>query len=284
MYEDNQEESKRVQDYFAKDLLREKVCVITGGGTGLGRATAIAFGELGAHVVVCGRRPEPIESTVDMIRTAGGSAWSSTLDIRDDNSVDDFIDQVLQKFGPIDVLVNNAGGQFHSPAENITSKGYRTVIDLNVMGTWNMTRSVAVKSMIPGGGGRILNVTLSPHNGVPLMVHAAASRAAVESMTKTLSIEWARHGITVCALAAGTMKTDTLYTKYPSAVGPMIDNVQPLGRPGTETEWASFLAFMASNAADFFTGCVLTMDGGRDNYPSVFPPPGMPPEMLEAFR
>ncbi|MFF0501276.1 SDR family NAD(P)-dependent oxidoreductase [Nocardia aobensis] len=280
----NQEETRRAQDYFAEDLLNRKVCVVTGGGTGLGRATARTLAALGAHVVVCGRRSEPIASTVDEIHEIGGTAWSSSLDIRDEDAVEGFVDQVLQRYGPIDVLVNNAGGQFHSPAENITPKGYRTVIDLNVMGTWNMTRSVAVKSMIPGRRGKIMNVTLSPHNGVPLMTHAAASRAAVESMTKTLSIEWARYGITVCALAAGTMKTDTLYTKYPSSVGPAIDYVQPLGRPGTETEWASFLAYMASDAANFFTGCVLTMDGGRDNYPSVFPPPGMPSELLESFR
>jgi citronellol/citronellal dehydrogenase len=168
--------------------------------------------------------------------------------------------------------VNNAGGQFLTPAELITPKGYRTVIELNVLGTWNMTHAAATKAMIPQEAGRVLSVTLSPHHGFPLMVHTGAARAAVENMTKTLSIEWARYGITLCALAAGIMATEKVVTKYPPMLQRAVQQGQPLPRYGTEEEWATFVAYMASDAAAYFTGCVLTMDGGRDNYSSTFPP------------
>lgn len=230
------------------------------------------MGRLGATVVGCGRRTEPIEATAAAIREAGGSADCAHVDIRDDESVDRFFDGVLERHGRVDVLVNNAGGQFAAPAETITAKGYRTVIELNVLGTWNMTHAAATKAMIPQSSGRILSVTLSPHYGMPLMVHTAAARAAVESMTRTLSIEWARFGITLCALAAGTIATETFVTKYPPALQEAARTGQPISRLGAEEDWASFVAYMSSDATSYFTGCVLTMDGGRDNYSSTFPP------------
>lgn len=257
---------------FAPNLLHGKVCVVSGSGTGLGRAAALEIGRLGATVVGCGRRPEPIEATAAAIRDAGGSAEAASLDIRDDVAVDRFFDGVLERHGRVDVLINNAGGQFAAPAETISAKGYRNVIELNVLGTWHMTHAAATKAMIPQNSGRILNITVSPHYGFPLMVHTGAARAAVESMTRTLSIEWARFGITICALAAGTMATDTFVTKYPVALQEAARQGQPLPRFGKEHEWACFVAYMASDAAAYFTGCVLTMDGGRDNYSSTYPP------------
>jgi citronellol/citronellal dehydrogenase len=258
---------------LAPDLLHGKVCVISGSGTGLGRAAALEMGRLGATVVGCARRVEPIEATAQQIREAGGVADATPLDIRDEAAVDRFFDYVLEWYGRVDILVNNAGGQFAAPAETVTAKGYRNVIELNVLGTWHMTRAAATKAMIPQNAGRILNVTVSPHYGFPLMVHTGAARAAVESMTRTLSIEWARFGITVCALAAGAMATDTFITKYPAALQEAARSGQPVPRLGNAQEWAHFVAYMASDAASHFTGCVLTMDGGRDNYSSTFPPP-----------
>ena len=133
---------------------------------------------------------------------------------------------MLERHGRLDVLVNNAGGQFLSPAEAITPKGFRTVIDLNVQGTWLMTHAAATKAFIPQGGGKVVSVTLSPHNGMPGMVHSGAARAAVENMMRTLSIEWARFGIKTCAVAAGQFDTETLRTKYPQEV---VDNVAAHG-------------------------------------------------------
>ena len=152
------------------------------------------------------------------IEAAGGNGEAEALDIRDEEAVDAFIDGILERHGRLDTLVNNAGGQFLSPAEAITPKGFRTVIELNVVGTWLMTHAAATKAFIPQGGGKVLSVTLSPHDGMPGMVHSGAARAAVENMMKTLSIEWSQHGVKLCALAAGQFDTETVRTKYPAVV------------------------------------------------------------------
>ena len=137
---------------------------------------------------------------------------------------------MLERHGRIDLLVNNAGGQYLSPAEDITPKGFRTVIRLNVEGTWLMTHAVATRAMMPDArGGKIVNVTLSPHHGLPGMAHSSAARAAVENLTRVLSIEWARFGIRLMALAAGQFATETLRTKYPQQVVEGVAGTIPLG-------------------------------------------------------
>ena len=161
-----------------------------------------------------------------------GSFEHEALDIREEEAVGRFFDGLLERHGRLDVLVNNAGGQFLSPAEAITPKGFRTVIDLNVQGTWLMTHAAATKAFIPQGGGKVLSVTLSPHNGMPGMVHSGAARAAVENMMRTLAIEWARFGIKTCALAAGQFATETLMTKYPQVVVDNLERSIPIGRAG----------------------------------------------------
>ena len=171
------------------------------------------------------------------VEALGGRAEAEPMDIRDDEAVERLFDGVLERHGRLDLLVNNAGGQFLSPAEAISPKGFRTVIELNVTGTWLMTHAAATKAFIPQRAGKVLSVTLSPHNGMPGMVHSGAARAAVENMMRTLSIEWARFGITLCALAAGQFDTETLRTKYPQEVVEAVPGTVPLGRLGTEEEW-----------------------------------------------
>ncbi len=257
---------------FAPGLLDGKVCVVSGAGTGLGRATALEMAGLGATVVGCGRRPEPLADTAAAAEGLPGSFSSEPLDIREEEAVDAFVDTALERHGRIDVLVNNAGGQFLSPAEAISPKGFRTVIELNVHGTWLMTHAAATKAFIPQQGGKILSVTLSPHNGMPGMVHSGAARAAVENMMRTLSIEWARFGIRACAVAAGQFDTETLRTKYPQEVVENVASTVPLGRLGTEEEMAWLITFLASPAGDFFSGTVITVDGARDNWFGTWPP------------
>ncbi|MDQ3572523.1 MAG: SDR family oxidoreductase [Actinomycetota bacterium] len=257
---------------FRDGLLDGQVCVVSGAGTGLGRASALELARLGAVVIGCGRRSEPIADTAAAIGAAGGQAFCQALDIRDEEAVDGFFDRVVADYGRVDVLVNNAGGQFLSPAEAISPKGFRTVIELNVVGTWLMTHAAATKAFIPQGGGKVLSVTLSPHNGMPGMVHSGAARAAVENMMKTLSIEWSRHRIKLCALAAGQFATDTFRTKYPAAMVENIERTIPLGRTGTEEEWAWLVAYLASPAGDFYSGTTITMDGARDNWFGAWPP------------
>ena len=198
-------------------------------------------------------------------------------DIREEEAVSALVDGVLERHGRIDVLVNNAGGQYLTPAEDITPKGFRTVIGLNVEGTWLMTHTVATRAMMgrageEARGGKIMNVTLSPHNGLPGMAHSSAARAAVENLTRVLAIEWARFGIRLTALAAGHFATETLMTKYPKPVVEGVAGTVPLQRLGTPEEFAWLVAYLASPAGDYFSGAVLTIDGARDDWFGAWPP------------
>jgi len=260
---------------FAPGLLDGRVCLVSGAGTGLGRATAFELAALGATVVGCGRRPEPLEETAAMIADGGGRADAVPTDIRDAEAVAELIDGTLERHGRLDVLVNNAGGQFLSPAESISPKGFRTVVELNVQGTWQMTHAAATRAFIPQRSGKVVSVTVSPHHGMPGMVHTGAARAAVENMMRTLSIEWARFGIRLCAVAAGQFDTEVLRTKYPEEVSENVARTVPLGRLGAEDEMAWLVAFLASPAGDFFSGAVLTIDGARDNWFGSWPPAGV---------
>jgi NAD(P)-dependent dehydrogenase (short-subunit alcohol dehydrogenase family) len=259
-------------EIFTPGLLDAHVAVVSGGGTGLGRASALELAACGARVVVCGRRPEPLEETAAM--AAGIEA--EACDIREEDQVDRLVNRVLERHGRIDLLLNNAGGQYMVPAEDITPNGFRTVLRLNVEGTWLMTHTVATRAMIPEArGGKIVNVTLSPHQGLPAMAHSSAARAAVENLTRVLSIEWARFGIRLTAIAAGHFDTDTLRTKYPRPVVEGVAGTVPLGRLGTEQEFGWLVAFLASPAGDYFSGAVLTLDGARDNWFGPWPPRGL---------
>jgi citronellol/citronellal dehydrogenase len=257
---------------FRDGLLDGAVCVVSGAGSGLGRETALELARLGATVVGCGRRSEPLAETAELAAGLPGAFEHEALDIREAEPVDSFFDRLLERHGRLDTLVNNAGGQFLAPAEAISPKGFRTVIELNVTGTWLMSHAAATKAFMPAGGGKILSVTLSPHNGMPGMVHSGAARAAVENMMRTLSIEWARFGITTCAIAAGQIATETMLTKYPPAVVENISQSIPLGRTGRPEEVAWLLAYLASPAGDFYSGTTITLDGARDNWVGAWPP------------
>ena len=257
---------------FAPGLLDGQVIVVTGGGSGLGRATAVELAACGASVVVAGRRLEPLEETASLCDPGGCDAV--VCDIREEEQVAALVDHVLERHGRIDTLVNNAGGQFMSPAEAITPKGFRTVVGLNLVGTWLLTHAVATRAMIPAGGGKIVNVTLSPHQGLPGMTHSSAARAAVENMTRVLSIEWARFGILVTAVAAGHFATEAI-RKYPKPVFENVARTVPLGRLGEPEEHAWMVAYLASPAGDYHSGSVITIDGARDNWFGPWPPPGL---------
>src|SRR5829696_784018 len=239
---------------FRDGLLEGQVAVVSGGGSGLGRAAAAELAERGR------------------VEALG-------CDIREEDQVAALVDRVLERHGRIDVLVNNAGGQFLTPAEEITPKGFRTVMRLNAEGTWLMTHAVATRAMIPSrSGGRVVNVTLSPHHGLPGMAHSSAARAAVENLTRVLSIEWARFGIRLTAIAAGHFDTETLRTKYPRPVVEGVAGTVPLGRLGTEEEFAWLVAFLASPGGDYLSGAILTIDGARDNWFGRWPPGGLSDE------
>lgn len=252
-------------------MLAGEVALITGGGSGLGRETALELARCGSHVTVCGRREQPLLETAAL--DPRGLIDTQVCDIREEEQVQSMVEGVLERHERIDLLVNNAGGQFLAPAESITPKGFRTVIRLNVEGTWLVTHAVATMAMIPSGrGGKIFSVTLSPHNGMPGMAHSGAARAAVENLMRTLAVEWARYGIRLVAIAVGQFATDTLLTKYPQAIVERLSETIPAGRLGSEPEFASLVAYLASPAASFISGTVITIDGARDDWLGRWPP------------
>jgi NAD(P)-dependent dehydrogenase (short-subunit alcohol dehydrogenase family) len=257
---------------FRDGLLDGQVCLVSGAGSGLGRETALELTRLGAVVVGCGRREEPLAETAELAVGLVGAFEHEAMDIRDEEAVERLVDGLLERHGRLDLLVNNAGGQFLAPAESISPKGFRTVIELNVQGTWLMTHAAATKAFIPQGGGKVLSVTLSPHHGMPGMVHSGAARAAVENMMRTLAVEWARFGIKTCALAAGQFMTETMMTKYPQVVVDNLERSIPIGRAGRSEEMAWLVAYLASPAGDFVSGTTITIDGARDNWAGPWPP------------
>jgi len=259
---------------FAPGILDGQVALVTGAGSGLGRATALELTACGARVVAAGRRLDPLEQTVE---ACGGGCEAVPCDIREEEQVSGLVDGVLERHGRVDLLVNNAGGQFMSPAEQISPKGFRTVVELNLQGTWLMTHAVATRAMIPAGGGKVVNVTLSPHQGMPGMVHSGAARAGVENMTRTLAIEWARFGIRMSAIAAGHFATEAI-RKYPPPVYEGMARTVPAQRLGEPEEIAWLVAYLASPGGDYFSGAVLTIDGARDDWLGPWPPPGLTDE------
>jgi citronellol/citronellal dehydrogenase len=249
--------------------------LVTGGGSGLGRATAVELAACGAHVVVAGRRPEPLEETVALCEP--GRASAVVCDIREEDQVERMVSEVLERHGRIDTLVNNAGGQYMTPAEDISKKGWDTVVRLNLTGTWLVTHAVATRHMMQAGGGKVVNVTLSPHHGLPGMAHSSAARAAVENLTRVLSIEWSRFNIRVNTIAAGHFATDAL-KKYPRQVFEGVARTVPLQRLGEPEEHAWLVAYLASPAGDYCSGAIFTVDGARDNWFGPYPPPGLADE------
>jgi NAD(P)-dependent dehydrogenase (short-subunit alcohol dehydrogenase family) len=254
---------------FATGLLEGQVVVVTGGGSGLGRATAQELTACGATVVIAGRRIEPLEETAAL---CDGVCEPVVCDIREEEQVAALVDGVLERHGRIDTLVNNAGGQYMTPAEDISAKGFETVVRLNLIGTWLMSHAVATKAMIPQEGGKIISVTLSPHHGLPGMAHSSAARAGVENLMRVLSIEWARFNIRTTAIATGHFRTDAL-KKYPEPVQAGVARTVPLQRLGEAEEQAWLIAFLASPAGDYYSGDVITIDGARDNWFGPWPPP-----------
>jgi citronellol/citronellal dehydrogenase len=276
---------------FAEDALAGVSVLITGGGTGLGKASALELARCGAAVTIAGRRREVLEEAVAEAVAAGaapgaapasggpaleGAATGSVdwvqADVRDPESARKLVAEVLARRGRLDVLVNNAGGQFFSPAELIATKGWRAVWRLNVEGMLNLSEAAHELALGPGGG-TIINVTLSPHHGMPGMAHSGAARATVEQLTCELARRWAPN-VVVVAVAAGHFATEVT-AKYPESVRAGASRTVPVQRLGEPIEHAWLVTLLASSVGRAFNGSTVTLDGGRDNWFGPWPPPGL---------
>lgn len=247
---------------FRPGLFAGQTIIVTGGGTGIGRAVAHELAALGAHVVLAARTLENLEQVAAEIHAAGGAASHFVCNIREEEQVAALFDFVLAERGALHGLVNNAGGQFVSPAEMISLKGWRAVVETNLTGTFLMCREAFNRHM-SAHGGVIVNMLIEMWRGFPGMAHSAAARAGIENLTKTLAVEWARAGVRVNAVAPGLISSSGL-ERYPEAVRPMIEqNIRdiPMKRMGTEAEVSAAIVFLLSPAAAFISGESIKIDG-----------------------
>jgi citronellol/citronellal dehydrogenase len=247
---------------FASDLLSGQVALVTGGGTGMGRATAIEMARCGADVVVLGRRAEPIEDCAKIIQELGRKAVAIPTDIRLPDQIDGAMQRIKDEFGRLDILVNNAGGQFVTPARELNNKGFETVIRNNLIGSWQMTKAVADHFMLEHGGS-IVFVTACVRSGLSGFVHTAAARGGVLAMMKTLAFEWAEFGIRLNCVAPGTIKTEGM-DHYPIDPEQWLKlNRNVMGHMGDVGDISAAIIFLSSSLGKFVTGEEWYIDGGE---------------------
>ena len=249
---------------FSKGMMAGKVMVVTGGGSGIGRCTAHELSALGAHVVLIGRKVEKLQAVQAEITQDGGPASFHVCDIRQEEVVKETIAAIVAAHGRIDGLVNNAGGQYVTPLEAITAKGWEAVVNSNLTGGFLMARETYLQSMKQYGGA-IVNIVADMWGSMPGMAHSGAARAGMVSFTETAALEWAHSGVRVNAVAPGYIASSGM-DHYPPEMGPRFREMfktVPLGRFGTEAETSAGIVFLLSPGASFISGTTMRIDGAR---------------------
>ena len=251
---------------FDVQLLKGKKIVVTGGGTGLGKSMATRFAELGADLVITSRRQNVIDETAKALREHGGKVLAISCDVRDTEQVESMVEQTVSEFGTIDILLNNAAGNFISPTENLSSNAFKTIVDIVLNGTFHCTQAVG-KVMRENKSGVILNiVTTYAWTGSGYVVPSACAKAGVLALTRSLAVEWAKYGIRTVAIAPGPFPTKGAWSRLaPPGLGiqKKMTNRIPLKRVGEHIELANLATYLISDQAAYINGEVVTIDGGE---------------------
>ena len=249
---------------FDKESFSKKNVVVTGGGSGIGRCIAHELSSLGSDIILVGRNKEKLETVQKEIKSFNGNASFYVCDIREEDKVRQCTKEIYEEFNIIHGLVNNAGGQFPSPAEYISQKGFETVVRTNLVGGFLFSREVFSQGMI-NSGGNIVNITADMWNGMPGMSHSGAARSGMDNLTKTLAYEWGYAGVRVNSVAPGYIASSGLDTYDDSIIKEIIPKLKktvPLKRMGTEAEVSAAVCFLLSDAAAYINGVCIRVDGG----------------------
>ena len=249
---------------FRDGLFEGQVALVSGGGSGLGKAIAYLFGRLGAKLVICSRDQAKLDSAAKHLSALGVECMTQAMTIRDPEAVDSLIADVWARFGRLDVLVNNAGGQFPQAAIDFSPKGWNAVIDTNLNGSWYMMQSAARRWRDAGkdNSGNIINIVADFWRGMPGIAHTCAARAGVAYLSKTLAIEWAPLGIRVNCVAPGCCETEA-FGFYPPEGSATFPESNPMLHAGDAMDIAEACAYLAAPSGKFVSGEVLTVDGGQ---------------------
>ena len=279
--------STHYKSVFAPGLFSGKVIVVTGGGSGIGRCAAHELAALGAQVVLIGRQSAKLHDVAGEIAADGGRATYHSCDIRNEAAVQTTVTAIVVAHGRVDGLVNNAGGEYITPLESISAKGWEAVLNTNLTGGFLMARECYLQSMQEHGGA-IVNIVADMWGSMPNMGHSGAARAGMVSFTETAAAEWAHSGVRVNAVAPGYIASSGM-DHYPPEAAPMLREMRktvPLGRFGTEAETAAAIVFLLSPAANFISGDVLRVDGARPQVRMGWPMkmPDEPAQQREAIR
>jgi citronellol/citronellal dehydrogenase len=266
---------------LAAGLFNESTVVVSGAGSGIGRATAWLAARLGAHVVLCGRSGEKLARVAAALGQAGLRAESAVLDIRQRVAVDQLFAALFDRLGGVDLLVNSAGGQFPQAALDFSEKGWRAVIDTNLNGTFNMMQSLARQWRTAGRGGSIVSVVVSPR-GLHQVAHTCAARAAVTALTESVAVEWAPLNIRVNCIAPGAITSEG-WAAYPADIQRRYAQASPLRRAGSAWEVAQAALFVGGPGGEFITGQTLHVNGGSNLWGETWTA-GKPPWFVEASR